>query len=78
MGEQSGAEWWCSEQRLRLSRNPALISLLPGEDLGDASVADAQLPRDDARTHPRRRHLDDLEKVARTYNAPTMFQVPKR
>ena len=32
-------------------------------------MADAQLPRDDAGTHPRRRHLDDLVEEARTYDA---------
>lgn len=35
--------------------------LVAVEDLGDAAVGDAKLPRDDARTHARRRHLHDLE-----------------
>ena len=35
--------------------------LVPVEYLGDAAVADAQLPRDDAGPHAGRRHLDDLQ-----------------
>lgn len=31
------------------------------EDLGDAAVRDAQLPRDDTGPHPSRRHLHDLQ-----------------
>jgi len=35
--------------------------LVAVQDLGDAAVRDAQLARDDARTHASRRQLDDLE-----------------
>ena len=35
--------------------------LVAVEDLGDAAVGDAQLARDDARPHARRRQLDDLQ-----------------
>ena len=34
---------------------------LPVEDLRDTSVADPQLPADHARSHPGRRHLDNLQ-----------------
>lgn len=35
--------------------------LVPVEDLGDAAVGHAELPRDHAGAHARRRHLHDLE-----------------
>ncbi len=35
--------------------------LVPVQDLADAAVADPELPGDDARPDPRRRHLHNLE-----------------